>query len=356
MVQGAAVADPAGDAVRPEMQGTAVADPAGHDSPAAALPLPAAPLSVITDMSVNPCQEHEQQLREQRFADQDALDRGYARVLWSVHTHGNDLTNQHAFAELEELIATLTFMRHNKDACTDIKHQIIARHRVWEDAANLRTLAAITMQRRYRLITQGRTIRSFTDLASLGGQGANSVTLAVEALKRAPRSLFLFASDSPVRVAATRIMQHRFFKRAVLCLILLNCITISLYVPCGGKIKACSQEEEEVVKREIVMWADRFFTLTFTGELIVKVVAMGFVMHKGAYLRDAWNVLDFAVVVVGLSSFADKSEGSRLLSVMRCFRVLRPLRTITVIPGMRHVVSTVVASLPLLHNGASCSS
>lgn len=39
------------------------------------------------------------------------------------------------------------------------------------------------------------------------------------------------------------------------------------------------------------------FTAIFAAECIIKIVAMGFVFGKGAYLRDGWNMLDFVVVV-----------------------------------------------------------
>ena len=34
----------------------------------------------------------------------------------------------------------------------------------------------------------------------------------------------------------------------------------------------------------------------FTFELLTKVVAYGFLLHDGAYLRDAWCQLDLVVV------------------------------------------------------------
>ena len=45
---------------------------------------------------------------------------------------------------------------------------------------------------------------------------------------------------------------------------------------------------------------DNVFTVIYTLESTFKIIAMGFVMHKKAYLRDTWNILDFTVVVVGL--------------------------------------------------------
>lgn len=31
----------------------------------------------------------------------------------------------------------------------------------------------------------------------------------------------------------------------------------------------------------------------------MKIIALGFMMHAGAYLRNGWNLLDFFIVVIG---------------------------------------------------------
>lgn len=41
------------------------------------------------------------------------------------------------------------------------------------------------------------------------------------------------------------------------------------------------------------------FVVIFTMEAILKIIAYGFVLHSGAYLRNGWNVLDFVIVVIG---------------------------------------------------------
>lgn len=41
------------------------------------------------------------------------------------------------------------------------------------------------------------------------------------------------------------------------------------------------------------------FLVIFTLEAIMKVVAYGFVLHPGSYLRNGWNILDFFIVSVG---------------------------------------------------------
>lgn len=45
--------------------------------------------------------------------------------------------------------------------------------------------------------------------------------------------------------------------------------------------------------------AEYFFIVVFTIEAVLKIVAYGFAFHPGAYLRNGWNILDFAIVVIG---------------------------------------------------------
>ena len=40
----------------------------------------------------------------------------------------------------------------------------------------------------------------------------------------------------------------------------------------------------------------------FTVEAALKILALGFVLHRGSYLRNAWNIMDFIVVVTGYVS------------------------------------------------------
>jgi hypothetical protein len=51
---------------------------------------------------------------------------------------------------------------------------------------------------------------------------------------------------------------------------------------------------------------DVFFTGIFTLELFLKLVTYGFVLHQGAFLRSAFNVLDMLVVCVSLISMSFK--------------------------------------------------
>ena len=44
---------------------------------------------------------------------------------------------------------------------------------------------------------------------------------------------------------------------------------------------------------------ESYFLGIFTVETSLKILAQGFVLHPGSYLRNMWNIMDFVVVVTG---------------------------------------------------------
>ena len=94
--------------------------------------------------------------------------------------------------------------------------------------------------------------------------------------------------------------------------------------------------------------SELFFTIVFTIEMLVKMIASGVYFEQEAYLKDGWNVMDFVVVVVSLVSLIP-GMGSNV-SALRVIRVLRPLRTLSVLPGMRTLIGTMIRSVPMIGN------
>ena len=41
------------------------------------------------------------------------------------------------------------------------------------------------------------------------------------------------------------------------------------------------------------------FLVIFTAECVMKIIAYGLWQHSTAYLRSAWNLLDFTIVMIG---------------------------------------------------------
>ena len=91
--------------------------------------------------------------------------------------------------------------------------------------------------------------------------------------------------------------------------------------------------------------AELVFLIIFTLEMIIKVVALGFMLERNSYLRDPWNVLDFVVVLVGwLGVFLASGN----ISAIRTIRILRPIRSINKFPEMKIIVNSIIKSLRLL--------
>uniref|UniRef100_A0A674F749 Sodium channel protein n=1 Tax=Salmo trutta TaxID=8032 RepID=A0A674F749_SALTR len=87
------------------------------------------------------------------------------------------------------------------------------------------------------------------------------------------------------------------------------------------------------------------FTGIYTFESLIKILARGFCVGKFTFLRDPWNWLDFCVIVMAyVTEFVNLGN----VSALRTFRVLRALKTISVIPGLKTIVGALIQSVKKL--------
>ncbi|XP_052452503.1 sodium channel, voltage gated, type V-like, alpha b isoform X1 [Carassius gibelio] len=87
------------------------------------------------------------------------------------------------------------------------------------------------------------------------------------------------------------------------------------------------------------------FTGIYTFESLIKILARGFCIGPFTFLRDPWNWLDFSVIVMAyVTEFVDLGN----VSALRTFRVLRALKTISVIPGLKTIVGALIQSVKKL--------
>lgn len=88
------------------------------------------------------------------------------------------------------------------------------------------------------------------------------------------------------------------------------------------------------------------FTAIYTTEMLLKIIAFGFVLNDGSYLRDMWNIMDFLIVCTSLMPLFINMSFS--VSSLRAMRVLRPLKTITKIRALKMIVRTLFYSFSLV--------
>ncbi|XP_074644176.1 muscle calcium channel subunit alpha-1-like [Tubulanus polymorphus] len=161
---------------------------------------------------------------------------------------------------------------------------------------------------------------------------------------RPVRALYCLSLENPLRKLCIGIVEWKPFEYLVLLTIFANCVALAVYTPYpesdSNEVNAALENVEYV------------FLIIFTVEAIMKIIAYGFVMHQGAYLRNGWNLLDFVIVVIGLISILLTLLDMQNFDVkaLRAFRVLRPLRLVSGVPSLQVVLNSILrAMVPLLH-------
>lgn len=158
------------------------------------------------------------------------------------------------------------------------------------------------------------------------------------------RTLGIFGPKNPIRSLSARLVAHPRFDHIILFFIVVSSITLAIDNPLLDPASRLAKALSVI---------DLFLTLLFTLEMVIKVIALGFVGSPTAYLRNSWNVLDFIVVIISLlSTFTDASSLKALRS-LRALRGLRPLRVINRAPGLKIVVNAMFASIPDVMNVAA---
>ncbi|CAH8477757.1 unnamed protein product [Schistosoma bovis] len=158
---------------------------------------------------------------------------------------------------------------------------------------------------------------------------------------RTDRSLCLMTKKNPLRRVCICIVDARPFEYFILATILCNCLALAFNHPYPG--------EDSNAVNQVLEKIELAFVIIFTTESALKIIAYGFVLHQDAYLRNFWNVLDFSIVLIGLSSKALENMNIDV-KALRAFRVLRPLRLLSGLPSLQVVLNSIItAMVPLLH-------
>ncbi|KAJ0174015.1 hypothetical protein K1T71_010161 [Dendrolimus kikuchii] len=141
----------------------------------------------------------------------------------------------------------------------------------------------------------------------------------------ATRSLFWWSPWSSVRRACVYLSTNQYFDYFVMATILLNCVFLAM-----------SETIEE---------AEYIFLAIYTAEMIIKCIAKGFILNKYTYLRNPWNWLDFVVITSGYATIGMEVGN---LAGLRTFRVLRALKTVSIMPGLKTIINALLHSFKQL--------
>ncbi len=157
--------------------------------------------------------------------------------------------------------------------------------------------------------------------------------------------------DGKLITTKRNIMFAKWFETLVLILIMLSSVLLCADTPLLNPNSWLTITFKAV---------DQVFVALFILEAMIKIFAMGFFYnhHPGisGYIMNAWNFLDFFVVLTSIIDFGFSFEQDvdtttlRSLKALRAIRALRPLRMISRNEGLKVVVNALLASIPAMTN------
>ncbi len=120
-------------------------------------------------------------------------------------------------------------------------------------------------------------------------------------------------------------LEHRYFQRTILSLIILNAITIGMETS-PTIINVLGKGLHQV---------DKFILIIFTIEISLKIVA-----YRHRFFMNPWDIFDFLIVAIALIPAAGP------LHILRTLRVLRTARLIKNVPKLKMIMESLIKSIP----------
>jgi len=159
--------------------------------------------------------------------------------------------------------------------------------------------------------------------------------------------------ENALRQLFFRISNHRWFEYLITVVIVMNVASMAL--------KHYNQTD---CFSAALFWANVGFGAVFILEAIIKIIGLG----PRWYFKDAWNVFDFTVVLLGLGTtildvinkeyYCGPDKGESVanvpgLQILRVFRICRVFRLVRRLKGLKQMIETLIISLPSLGNIAA---
>lgn len=147
---------------------------------------------------------------------------------------------------------------------------------------------------------------------------------------------FFTAARYYISAIALKIGEHPAFDIISLLVVVANSITLATIDPTLDE------------RPHWYVVTDYVFQGIYTAELVIKVLGLGFIFNQGAYMRDPWNVFNFIIILIDYLALLDLGGGLDL-ETLRMFRVLRPLRLVSKLEGLRILMNALASAiLPLI--------
>ncbi|CAO3684026.1 unnamed protein product [Rhizopus microsporus] len=180
------------------------------------------------------------------------------------------------------------------------------------------------------------------------------------------RALFIFSSNNPIRRFCQRIVPPSRGERTFgvpasrwislsFSAFITACVVANVVLTIQNSPVYQYQHRNDPEKIMRFVYTDWAFTVVFSIEFVIKIIADGFVMTPNAYLLNGWNMLDLFVLVTLYMSNFDKFAGATGIERgFRAFKALRVLRLINLLgPAKDTFTAILFTGLPRLLESAA---
>ncbi|XP_067231804.1 voltage-dependent T-type calcium channel subunit alpha-1H-like [Chanodichthys erythropterus] len=152
-----------------------------------------------------------------------------------------------------------------------------------------------------------------------------------------------YADYSPARLYIHTLCTNHYLDLFITGIICINVVTMSI-----------EHFNQPLYLEEALKYCNYVFTVIFTIEALLKLVAFGF----RRFFKDRWNQLDLAIVLLSIMGItleemkmtAALPINPTIIRIMRVLRIARVLKLLKMATGMRALLDTVMQALPQVGN------
>lgn len=119
-----------------------------------------------------------------------------------------------------------------------------------------------------------------------------------------------------------------------------NTLVVSVII--ASALYAGVSSYNEIIPADYVFLLQVFdysITIFFTIEILIRIFAERSLVN---FFKEGWNLFDFLIVSISLIPIG----GAESVFVARLLRIVRILRIITVVPAFRHIIDSLIKTIP----------
>ena len=130
-----------------------------------------------------------------------------------------------------------------------------------------------------------------------------------------------FERNNKIRQKIKEVVYHKYFENSMIVIILISSILLATEKPLDDP------KSTKILALNII---DDVFSAIFIVECAFKIIVHGLVFNgEHSYLKGPWNILDFTIVILSLTSIMFRDVDIGMFKIIRLIKVLRPLRMIS---------------------------